>query len=103
MEYRYCNLVPRMCSPDPMMALHSRFILATVLHETKQHSVIHTLFPSTQALLHRDELYWLPRDKYESDIQYLRQKEEDWVGQAVITRRDTDGLYYPGGGHSKPS
>ena len=55
-----------------------------------------TLSLTTQAFLPREEVYWLPRDKHEKDVQYLQHQEKTWVGQATVARRDTDGLYYPG-------
>ena len=55
-----------------------------------------TLSLTTQAFLPREEVYWLPQDKHEKDVQYLQHQEKTWVGQATVARRDTDGLYYPG-------
>ena len=40
-------------------------------------------------------MYNLPSDKYQSCIDYLQLREKAWIGQRVIARNDSDGLYYP--------
>ena len=54
------------------------------------------LYDGSQTVLPRQEVYRLPESKHTSDVQYLKRKEQEWVGVACIARKDSDGLYYPG-------
>ena len=54
------------------------------------------LYDGSQTVLPRQEVYSLPESKHDSDVQYLKMKEQEWVGVACIARKDSDGLYYPG-------
>ena len=55
-----------------------------------------TLYDGTEGFLPRQEVYHLAPAKHSDDVRYLRRREEAWVGQAVLARRDKDGLYVPG-------
>lgn len=54
------------------------------------------LYDGRQNLLPRQEVYHLAGAKHHSDVEYIEMKEKAWVDEAVITRNDADGLYYPG-------
>ena len=54
------------------------------------------LYDGTEAFLPRHEIYRLAPAKYQQDVELLQRKESLWVGQAVLARRDRDGLYLPG-------
>ena len=54
------------------------------------------LYDGTQSLLPRQEVYHLARAKHHSDVEYIEKREKAWIGQAVIARNDSDGVYYPG-------
>lgn len=54
------------------------------------------LYDGTEAFLPRQEIYHLAQAKHQQDVEFLRKKEKVWVGQAVLARRDRDGLYLPG-------
>ena len=53
------------------------------------------LYNGSTTILPRQEVYNLPPDKYQSSIDYLNSREKAWIGQRVIARDDSDGLYYP--------
>ena len=38
----------------------------------------------------------VPPGLYEEAVSRLEEREESWVGQAVVARRDSDGVYCPG-------
>lgn len=44
----------------------------------------------------RAELVLLSPAQHEMAVRLLQEKEREWVGQAVVARRDDDGVYYPG-------
>ncbi len=52
-------------------------------------------YDCTQNTLPRHEIYRLINNKHDSDVEYIRQKEAEWVGVACLARRNSDGLYYP--------
>lgn len=54
------------------------------------------LYDGTKAFLPRQEIYHLAPAKHQQDVEYLWKREKAWVGQAVLARRDNDGLYLPG-------
>ena len=54
------------------------------------------LYDGAENFLHRRDIYHLAPGKYIKDVEYLRMKEKAWVGQAVVARRERDGLYLPG-------
>ncbi len=53
-------------------------------------------YDGTEGFLPRQDIYHLARAKHQQDMEYLRTREQAWVGQAVVARRDRDGLYVPG-------
>ena len=54
------------------------------------------LYDDTESLLPRQEVYHLAKAKHLQDIEYLKSREQAWMGQEVVARRDKDGLYLPG-------
>ena len=54
------------------------------------------LYDGAEAFLPRQDVYHLAQAKHQRDVEYLRTREKAWVGQAVLARRDKDGLYLPG-------
>lgn len=54
------------------------------------------LYDNTETFLPRQEIYRLAATKHQKDVEYLRAREQAWVGQVVLARRDTDGLYLKG-------
>lgn len=54
------------------------------------------LYDGTRNFLPRQEIYRLAPAKHTQDVGYLREKEEAWVGQVIVTRRERDGLYTQG-------
>jgi len=41
----------------------------------------------------RDEVFPISREKYRADVEYIRLKEEEMVGQVVVANRDDSGVY----------
>ena len=56
------------------------------------------LYDRCKVLLPRHEVYHLAPAKHQRDVVYLQERESAWVGQAVMARSNTDGLYLPGEG-----
>lgn len=54
------------------------------------------LYDGTETFLPQQEIYRLAPTKHQRDVEYLRAREHAWVGQVVLARRDTDGLYLQG-------
>lgn len=52
------------------------------------------IFPQTQCQC--DEVEFLPLTLYETAVTLLQERDSCWVGQAVVARMDSDGIYYPG-------
>ena len=44
----------------------------------------------------RHEMFLVTKDKYTRDVQGIVAKQQEWVGQVVVSRRDEDGLFYHG-------
>ena len=67
------------------------------IHSTAEPSLHYSvqLYDGSYSILPRHEIYNLPPDKYQSDVEYLWSREKAWLGQSVIARMDSDGLYYP--------
>ena len=42
------------------------------------------------------ELVFLSPARHEMAVRLLQEREREWVGRAVVARRDDDGVYYPG-------
>lgn len=51
---------------------------------------------AVKATLNRKDVYWLDAEKYHQDVRAIEEQENSWVGQVVVARSNTDGLYYPG-------
>lgn len=49
-----------------------------------------------QAQCQCDEVEFLPLPLHETAVTLLQERDSCWVGQAVVARRDSDGVYYPG-------
>ena len=69
----------------------------TAIHTTSDPELHYSvqLFDGSHSILPRHEIYNLDPDKYQDDVEYLRSREKVWIGQAVVARSDSDGLYYP--------
>lgn len=55
-----------------------------------------------QAQCRCDEVGFLPLPLHETAVTLLQERDSCWVGQAVVARRDSDGVYYPGQSLSQP-
>lgn len=53
-------------------------------------------YDETEGFLPRHDVYHLAQAKHQQDVEYLRTRERAWVGEAVVARRDRDGVYVPG-------
>ena len=53
-------------------------------------------YDTSQTVLPRHEVYRLPKTKHDSDVEFIRNREAEWVGVACVARNDSDGLFYPG-------
>lgn len=74
-------------APGHVTAIH------TTVNPGPHYSV--QLYDRSTTILPRQEVYNLPPDKYQSSVDYLQSREKAWIGQRVIARNDSDGLYYP--------
>lgn len=53
-------------------------------------------FPQGHLLRH--EVYGVSPSNHAAIVGYIHQQEQSWLGKAVVARRDSDGVYYPGEG-----
>ena len=85
------------------MALHPDYAYSyapghvTAIHTTAAPGLHYSvqLYDRSTSILPRHEIYNLPPDKYQSNVDYLQSREKAWIGQRVIARNDSDGIYYP--------
>lgn len=83
------------------MALHPDYAYSyapghvTAVHTTSDPELHYSvqLYDGSNAFLPRHEVYNLPSDRYDSDVDYLSSREKAWIGQEVVARNDSDGLY----------
>ena len=54
------------------------------------------LYDGTETQLPRDEVYFLDKNKFELDTQYIVLCEDQWVGKAVVYRNTDTGTYQLG-------
>jgi hypothetical protein len=53
-------------------------------------------YDGSEAVVSREEVYPISRDKYRADVEYIRRKEEDLVGQVVVANKNDTGIFYIG-------
>lgn len=44
----------------------------------------------------RDEVQVISPDQYKAAVARIQERDKCWVGQVVLGRKDSDGVYYPG-------
>ena len=54
------------------------------------------LYDGAETQLPRDEVYFLDKNKFELDVQYIVRCEDQWVGKAVVYRNSDTGTYQLG-------
>jgi len=52
-----------------------------------------TFYDGTKSIVEREDIFLIDSAAYERDIEYINKCEDDMIGQAVLARDDTDGVY----------
>lgn len=53
-------------------------------------------YDGKESELPREEVYRLSPEKFEADVAYILQKEQQWVGAPVVARNDETGKFLLG-------
>ena len=99
----YCHFSSLLQVGSTVVALHPDYAYSyapghvTAIHTTVDPGLHYSvqLYDGSTTILPRQEVYNLPPDKYQSSVDYLHSREKAWIGQRVVARNDSDGLYYP--------
>ena len=85
---------------DAVIALHPSYAFsyapAVVLDISSDLWMTVRFYDGEESRLPRDEAYRIVAEKFEMDVAYILQGEEQWVGQAVVARNDATGVYQLG-------
>ena len=85
---------------DAIIGLHPNYAFsyapAVVLDVSSDLSMNVRFYDGVEDSLPRDEAYKIPAEKFEVDVTYILQGEEQLVGQAVVARNDITGVYQLG-------
>ncbi|XP_064636642.1 von Willebrand factor A domain-containing protein 3B-like isoform X2 [Lineus longissimus] len=83
---------------DAVIALHPSFAYSycpgVVMKVFPDLWLLIRFYDGQEARLPREEVYRITPDKFEYDVAFILQREDQWVGQAVVARDDTTGLYH---------
>lgn len=60
------------------------------------YTIMYTKLFHDQAQSSLDEIQLIPLARHEEAVRLLQERDRLWVGLAVVARRDSDGVYYPG-------
>eukprot|EP00794_Sanderia_malayensis_P007171 gene7171-7977_t len=87
---------PYSYAPDKLF--DARIILFQGVVLKKQSECLLTVrsFDGQEAVVTREEMYLLSHEKFERDCAYIDACEEGLVGQAIVARNNTDGMFYLG-------
>ena len=85
---------------DTIIGLHPNYAFsyapAVILDVSSDLTMNVRFYDGAEDCIPRDEAYKIPVEKFEVDVGYIQQGEEQLVGQAVVARNDITGAYQLG-------
>ena len=85
---------------DPVIALHPSYSFSyapgVVLEVHPDLWIDVRFYDGAEARVPREEVFKIPVQKFEKDVEYILKCEDQWVGQAVVARREETGVYQLG-------
>ena len=85
---------------DAVVALHPNYSYSytpgVVIAVRADHMIRVRLYDGAETQLSRDEVYFINKNKFELDVQYIIMCEDQWVGKAVVYRNIDTGTYQLG-------
>lgn len=92
-EHKFSSIQPE----DFVIGLHPKYVFsfapAQVLGTFANHSVKVEFFDGNLAELTSEEVYKIPKAKYEQVLEYIKKCERNLIGKSVVARDDTTGMY----------
>ncbi|KAJ8351781.1 hypothetical protein SKAU_G00232570 [Synaphobranchus kaupii] len=84
---------------DPVIGAHplysDRYCPGVVLTITEDLQTKLRYYDGSEVLVSREQLFLIPAQKFQTDVAYMLECEERWVGQLVVARSDHTGTYLP--------